>query len=144
MMERKAYDREQDADWNVYQGERIAAQIAEHPEAGSPEKLQEYCDILGIDFIMLFDADGKEISSNSNYSGFTMDAGLGEDSSDFRRLLKGVRSVVHNVSTDPMTGLTRQMVGVTMPFSALKEMRGLDSEPRLVVMSTMPFAPRTP
>ena len=136
MMERKAYDREQDADWNIYQGERIAARIAEHPEAGTPEKLQEYCDILGIDFIMLFDADGKETVSNSEYSGFTMDAGLGENSSDFRRLLKGVHSVTHDVSTDPVTGLTRQMAGVTMPLES-------ESRQKQHGALIMAFIPRT-
>ena len=34
-----------------------------------------------------FDPDGKEIVSSSDYIGFTMDAGLGENSEDFRRLL---------------------------------------------------------
>lgn len=116
MMRRKAYDREQDADWTLYQGQMIAAQVNDHPEAVTREKLQEYCDILDIDFIMLFDSDGKETASNSDYSGFTLDAGLGENSSDFRRLLMGVPSVVHDVSTDPITGLTRQMVGVSLPL----------------------------
>ena len=115
--ERYAYNQESEADWDVYYGNRIAAAIARRPEAGSREKLQQYCDILGIDFIMLFDSDGKETATNSNFAGWTMDAGLGEDSSDFRRLLKGIPSIVHGVSKDPMTGLTRQMVGVTMPSS---------------------------
>ena len=115
--ERYAYNQESEADWDVYYGNRIAAAIARRPEAGSREKLQQYCDILGIDFIMLFDSDGKETATNSNFAGWTMDAGLGEDSSDFRRLLKGIPSIVHDVSKDPMTGLTRQMVGVTMPSS---------------------------
>lgn len=118
IMQRKAYDREQDADWTLFQGQVIAAQVNDHPEAVTREKLQEYCDILDIDFIMLFDSEGKEIASNSDYSGFTMDAGLGENSSDFRRLLMGVPSVVHDVSTDPITGLTRQMVGVSLPLES--------------------------
>ena len=109
------YDRGQEADWYVYEGKRMASLIARRPEAGSREKLREYCDILGIDYIMVFNPDGREIVSNSDYSGFTMDAGLGEDSADFRRLLKGIPSIVHGVSTDPVTGLTRQMIGVTMP-----------------------------
>ena len=65
--------------------------------------------------IFSFDNEGEETASNADYSGFTMDFGLGEDSSDFRRLLKGIPSIAHNVSTDPTAGLTRQMIGVTMP-----------------------------
>lgn len=118
IMERKAYNREQDADWSIYLGQQIAEQLVKHPGSGTREKLQEYCDILDIDYIMLFDSEGKETASNSDYAGFTMDAGLGEDSSDFRRLLKGVPSVVHDVSTDSVTGLTRQMVGVSMPLES--------------------------
>ena len=114
--ERTEYGREQEADWNVSIGEEIASLIARHPEAGKSENLQKYCDILDIDFIMLFDRNGMEISSNADYSGFTMDEGLGEDSSDFRRLLIGIPSIVHDVSADPTTGLTRQMIGVTMPL----------------------------
>ena len=117
-MKRIAYDKEGEAEWAVYQGERMADVITRHPEAGSREKLQEYCDILGYDFIMLFDAEGKETATNSNYTGFTMDAGLGENSADFRRLLKGIPSIVHEASADPLTGLTRQMIGVTMPAAS--------------------------
>lgn len=118
VMSRAAYDLDQEADWYVYTGERLADVIARHPENGSGEKLQEYCDMLGIDFIMLFDSNGEETASNADYSGFTMDDGLGENSSDFRRLLRGIPSVVHDVSTDKTTGLTRQMIGVTMPLAS--------------------------
>ncbi|MBR4501229.1 MAG: mechanosensitive ion channel [Clostridia bacterium] len=116
VVERTDDGRKQEADWNVSLGEDIAALIARHPEEGKSENLRKYCDILDIDFIMLFDRNGREISSNADYSGLTMDEGLGEDSSDFRRLLLGVPSIVHDVSTDPTTGLTRQMIGVTMPL----------------------------
>ncbi len=116
--ERTDHRREQEADWNISMGEEIAALIARHPEAGKSENLREYCDILDIDFIMLFDRNGREMASNTDYSGFTMDEGLGEDPSDFRRLLLGVPSIVHDVSTDPTTGLTRQMIGVTVPTAS--------------------------
>ena len=122
--DRMASDREQEEEWNVSMGQQLASLITRHPEEGNKENLQKYCDILGIDFIMLFDANGKETTSNADYSGFTMDNGLGENSSDFRRLLKGIPSVVHDVSTDPMTGLTRQMIGVTMPQDSGKTRHG--------------------
>ena len=41
-----------------------------------------------------------------------MDAGLGENSKDFRRLLLGVPSIVHDLSYDPITELERQFIGV--------------------------------
>ena len=117
-MERLAYEKQQEADWHVSYGNQIAALIAQNPEAGSREKLQEYCDRAGIDYIMLFDSEGRETACNADYAGFTMDSGLGENSRDFRRLLLGVPSVVHDVSTDSVTGLTRQFIGVSLPAAA--------------------------
>ena len=67
---------------------------------------------------MLFDSEGRETACNADYAGFTMDSGLGENSRDFRRLLLGVPSVVHDVSTDSVTGLTRQFIGVSLPAAA--------------------------
>ena len=117
-MERLAYEKQREADWRVAYGNQIAALIAQNPEAGSREKLQAYCDRAGIDYIMLFDSDGRETACNADYAGFTMDSGLGENSRDFRRLLLGVPSVVHDVSTDSVTGLTRQFIGVSLPAAA--------------------------
>lgn len=114
-MDRLAFEKRREAEWCVSYGNQIAALIAQNPEAGSREKLQEYCDRADIDYIMLFDSDGREIACNADYAGFTMDSGLGENSRDFRRLLLGVPSVVHDVSTDPVTGLTRQYIGVRAP-----------------------------
>ena len=112
---RIAREQEQEDNWYIAQGEELAELISRRPEAAGREKLQEYCDLLGIDYIMLFDPEGREIATNSNYAGFTMDAGLGKDSPDFRRLLNGIPAIVHEASQDPMTETTRQMIGVTMP-----------------------------
>ena len=117
-MDRLASEKQREADWRVAYGNQIAALIAQNPEAGRREKLQEYCDRAGLDYIMLFDSEGRETACNADYSGFTMDRGLGENSSDFRRLLLGVPSVVHDVSTDSVTGLTRQYIGVSLPTAA--------------------------
>ena len=110
--DRLAYEKQREAEWYVSYGNQIASLVAQNPEAGSRESLQKYCDRLGIDYIMLFDTEGREIACNEDFSGFTLDRGLGENSGDFRRLLVGVPSVVHDVSTDAVTGLTRQFIGV--------------------------------
>ena len=116
-MDRLALEKQLDAQWYVHHGNQIASLIAQNPEAGSRKSLQEYCDRLNIDYLMLFDSDGRETACSADYSGFTMDSGLGENSRDFRRLLMGVGSIVHPVSTDSITGLTRQFIGVKVPFT---------------------------
>ena len=109
-------EKQQEEKWYVDHGERIASLIAWDPEAVSREQLQEYCDLFDIDYIMLFDPDGIETVSSADYVGFTMDAGLGENSADFRRLLKGIPSIIHKASFDPVTELERQFIGVRVPL----------------------------
>ena len=115
--ERLSDEKDLEEKWYVDHGERIASRIAQDPEAVSREQLQEYCDLFGIDYIMLFDPDGNEILCSADYIGFTMDAGLGENSADFRRLLMGIPFVIHKTSFDPVTELERQFIGVRVPLS---------------------------
>ena len=102
---------------NIDHGEKLVSLFTEYPDLVSREKLKEYSDLFRFDYMMLFDTGGKEILSDSDYIGMTMDAGLGENSRDFRRLLLGVPSIIHEASTDPVTGLTRQFAGVRMPLT---------------------------
>lgn len=112
----EALERNQE-NWYVHYGEDMASLLSSYPTLATPETLQRYCDILGVDFIMLFDNQGYETLCNRDYVGFTLDKGLGENSSDFRRLLYGMPSIVHAASTDSITGLERQMIGVKLPAS---------------------------
>ena len=114
--ERLADEKQREEKWFVDHGERIASLIAQDPEAVRRKQLQEYCDLFGIDYIMLFDPDGNEIVSSADYVGFTMDAGLGENSPDFRRLLMGIPYIIHKSSFDPVTELERQFIGVRVPL----------------------------
>ena len=114
--ERLGDEKQREEKWYVDHGERIVSRIAQDPEAVSREQLKEYCDLFGIDYIMLFDPDGNEILCSADYIGFTMDAGLGENSADFRRLLMGIPFVIHEASFDPVTEFERQFIGVRVPF----------------------------
>ena len=109
-------EKQKEDQWYVDHGKRIASMIARDPGSVSREDLQKYCDRFDIDYIMLFDPKGNEILSSADYVGFTMYEGLGENSADFRRLLRGVPSIVHDVSLDPVTELERQYIGVRLPF----------------------------
>ena len=109
-------DRRQE-EWYVYHGRHMASLLKAHDGFATKERLQSWCDILNIDFIMLFDAEGNETLCNRDYSGFTLNKGLGSDTSDFRRLLLGIPSIIHGASTDTTMGLERQMIGVTLPLA---------------------------
>ena len=124
LVKRAEYNKVDDAERRVYQGDQIVAHLERHTEDTTREKFQEYCEIYDINYLMLFDPDGNETVSNSKFTGFTMDSGLGDNSRDFRRLLLGVPSVVHDVSTDSFTGLTQRMIGVSMPTETRSDKNG--------------------
>lgn len=103
--------------WYVYYGEQMASLFSREPVLATKERLQRYCDILDIEFIMLFDENGKQTLCNKDYSGFTLRRGVGDNTGDFERLLMGVGSIVHPASVDPVTGLELQMIGISLPLS---------------------------
>ena len=106
--------REEEESWFVYYGEELGALLAEYPELNTAEKLSECCDILDIDYIMLFDSKGQQTLCSSDYSGFTLNDEDEPELYDFRRLLYGVPSIVHPSSVNSLTGLERQLIGVKM------------------------------
>ena len=91
--------------------ESIAELLSEHPELKTPEQFQIYCDILGTDYLMLFDKDGRETVTNSEYRGLSLSRNQADSSYDFRRLLAGVPVISHDVETDSLSGTDRMMVG---------------------------------
>ena len=98
----------------VSYAERIARNLEERPGLVTKENLQALSDMMGADYIMIYDKKGKEVISNSKY--VNMEFGSSPESStyEFRRLLKGIPSVVHDPKTDEETGLTNAIVGVCM------------------------------
>ena len=93
---------------------RIAALLAERPELKTAETLAEMNRTIGADYLMLYDDKGRETLSSSRYT--LLSYGAGEDSTtyDFRRLISGVPSIVHETCRDEVTGLERQLIGVSM------------------------------
>ena len=104
--------------------ERIAGILKERPELQTKEDLQTFSDLIEADYIMIYDHDGKEVVSNSDY--IDMELGSTPESStyEFRRLLKGIPSVVHDAKTDEETGLTNAMFGVRLDTAGEEEKYG--------------------
>lgn len=94
---------------------RVADLLERFPELNAKVELGELNKILGTEFIMTFDADGKEVSTSSNYINMTLgdEDGKGTSSlSDFRRLLKGVPSIIHGAEVEETTGRELELIGV--------------------------------
>ena len=94
--------------------EVIAQVLKEKPELATAETLKEFSELIGADYLMIFDHDGNEMISDSKYTDMVL--GITPESStyEFRRLLKGIPVVAHDVMTDEETGLTNAMIGVCL------------------------------
>ena len=114
----------EEEEWIVFYGEKLAPLLNAYPVLNTPQKLRETCEILGVETIMEFDARGRQTLCSGDYTGFRLDDEEHPSLYDFRRLLYGVPSVIHAVETDPITGLERQQIGVTMPVQEHAPMHG--------------------
>ncbi len=93
---------------------RIADLLGLYPELKTEEQLAEMSGTIRADYLMLFDDKGSEILSNSPYVNLSYGGGGSSSTSDFRRLITGVPSIVHSAWVDEVTGLNRQLIGVSM------------------------------
>ena len=94
--------------------EAIAQVLTEKPELATKETLKEFSELIGADYIMIFDNKGKELLSDSQYVDMVLGTTPESATYEFRRLLKGIPVVKHDVVTDPETGLTHAMIGVCL------------------------------
>ena len=95
-------------------GQRLAELLEKYPHLNEKENLQVLSDTIGARYIMLFDANGKEVSSSSDYMGLELGTDPNSSTTDFRRILKGVPSIAHDAVRDEVTGRTLELVGVRM------------------------------
>lgn len=101
----KTWYQQEAEEWSAYYSERIAGLFSKCPDLRTKEVLSSINDIIGSDYIILFDSNGDEIESSNAYAGFQ----LGE--SDFSKLLLGVDTIVQPPENDPVTGRFLQMTG---------------------------------
>lgn len=95
------------------------AQTAAHildtnPELATKEKLQELADVLQIQYLYVFDAQGNLDVTNSPYTNFVLSEDPADQSYAFRKLLQGVEYVIQDPMPDEVSGELRQYIGVTL------------------------------
>lgn len=107
-------DRKQRESICVGYAQRIAGLLAEHSHLHDADALEQMCRIIGADYLMIFDDKGREVLSNAPYVNLKFGLDETSDTYEFRKLLTGVPSIVHDVSVSEATGLKRQLIGVCM------------------------------
>ena len=109
--------REKDEEWALGYAERVADLIRKDPALAKREMLQQFCDAVQADYIMVFDQDGKETACSRDYENFRLKTEKEDCWEDFSRLLMGVPSIIRDTEKDAQTGLERQMIGVSLPLT---------------------------
>ncbi|MBR6089837.1 MAG: hypothetical protein IKP86_07880, partial [Anaerolineaceae bacterium] len=105
--------KEEDEDWEKYFAGRIADLYSAVPEVIDTDFLKKANDLIGSEYIMIFDGKGKELLSSNGYVGFTLGDGVNTPE-DFRYLLQGIDHVVSEPEEEKFSGKTIQMIGVCM------------------------------
>ncbi len=85
-------------------GSHIAEGLDNYPQLRDPSVLQTLSDSISASSITLYDANGEETVSSSDYIGLSLGKTPESSTYDFRRILNGVPSIVHEVETDEITG----------------------------------------
>lgn len=98
----------------------IRDMFTEDPGLCNPESMQEICDMTGAAYLMLFDENGNETISNSGLINLSLGEGEDSPTADFRRLLNGVKEIVHDPAHDEETGLDAALIGVSIPIDGKK------------------------
>ena len=99
----------------TYEGfaRQIVRIVENQPEEVNSESLQNICDRIGADYIMLFNSIGKETLSNSRYLGLSLGTDPSSSTYDFRRLLTGNELITHELALDEATGEEHVMIGAS-------------------------------
>ena len=99
-------------------GEHIAEVLDNYPQLRDQSVLETLADTISASSITLYDADGNETASSEEYIGLTLGLSPESVTHDFRRILNGVPSIVHEVETDEVTGESGIRVAVRIKDSA--------------------------
>lgn len=78
------------------------------------QELDKYATDLEIEYIYVFDRDGKVIVTNSPYDHFKLSSNPEDQSYAFRPLLDGREYVIQAPQKDEMSGVVKQYIGVSL------------------------------
>lgn len=94
---------------------RVAGYILDHnPALDNKSDLQKLADVLQIQYVFTFAADGSLTATNSSYTNFVLSDNPEDQSYVFNKLLQGADSVVQEPRADDISGQLRQYIGVAL------------------------------
>ena len=90
----------------------IGRYLSDYPDRRTPEVLAKFSDIFMKNFIMMFDLDGKETVTDSEYAGYSISNDPDSSSYRFQPLKHGISEVVGPLEKYELTGEEEQIIGV--------------------------------
>ena len=93
----------------------IAANIlTAEPSLRSRAKLEQLSNILGVEYISIFNASGKQTVTDSPYTGISLSTDPEDSSYEFRKLLQGREYLIQEAGRDELSGEYVQFIGVSL------------------------------
>lgn len=94
---------------------RVAGYAIDHnPALANKADLQKLADVLQVQYVFAFDADGNLTATNSSYTNFVLSDNPEDQSYEFNKLLQGAESVVQEPLPDEISGELRQYIGLPL------------------------------
>ena len=90
--------------------------MRQYPELMKQDFVSDVSDIIGADYLVLFDPDGNEFLTNSELRGLTL-GGPGDSNGTFQKLRNGVPSVINEPDKEDPNGFYMASYGVPLSFS---------------------------
>ena len=92
----------------------ISFWLSDAPSFRTAEELRSLSGIFGLDYIMTFNQEGKEVLSDSGYVGFAISENPEDQSYPFRILERGVSEYAQEARKDELTDTYHQIIGVRL------------------------------
>ncbi len=111
-MEIQELRRNDEADWYTYYGKQIASLELVEPDITSQKALEKMSEVIDARYIIVFDENGNEISCSQDFIGYSLGKDKESPTYDFRRLLYGAESIVHEPEKDELLAEDSVLIGV--------------------------------
>ncbi len=104
--------RESEENWVLYDAQRLAGMLSDYPELRDQESFQLFSKSLNLQYLMLYDNEGNEMVCSGDFVNLSLGTDPEDPTTDFRRLLHGVQTIIHPTAWIESTDLTSQLVGI--------------------------------
>ena len=106
-------------------GNLIAGFLDAYPQLRDSEVLRTLSESISASSITLYDSDGRETVSSGRWNGLELGREPESATYDFRRILRGVPSIIHDPETDEVTGLNEMRLGFQIRDDSSEEQSGV-------------------